>query len=75
MDENIPEWLNINDWQWLVHQYAPGILWTEKMDYQVRRYMDGQIQAKTAGVHVGQSPQRVMKRAKVLMIKAQGRIG
>ncbi len=75
MCEEGPPWLNINDWQQSVHQADAGIIWTKKMDAEVRRYMDGKVQSATAGVNIDQPAHRVEGRGMVLMIEARGGVG
>ena len=71
MCEDCPAHLNINDWQNSVHQADTGVVWTPKMDYEVRRFMVGAVCSQTAGKRCGQSPYRVESRAQVLMIEAR----
>ena len=75
MCEEGPPWLNINDWQWSVHQAETGVVWTPAMDYEVRRYMDGQIIARSAALICGSTTKRVEMRAEALMIEARRRFG
>ena len=70
-----PIWLNINIWQWSVHQAETGVVWTPAMDYEVRRFMDGKVVAQTAALLAGSTIKRVEMRAVALMTKARGRIG
>jgi hypothetical protein len=73
--EDCPPYLNINDWQQSVHQADKGVVWTPRMDYEVRRFMDGKIVAQTAALLAGSTIKRVEGRAEVLLIEAMGRIG
>lgn len=70
MIDDIPPWLHINIWQWSVHQAEWGIVWTEKMDREVRRYMEGEIGTPAAAKNCGQTRYRVEARAKVLSTEA-----
>ena len=70
MISDIPPWLNINIWQWSVHRAEQGIAWTEKMDYQVRRYMLGEVVVQTAALCAGATQKQLEARAEILMIAA-----